>query len=307
MKFARFTAILVLIVAAAAPAMAQSRPAGGGVPAGVRAVRDLEYARLDGNVSLRLDLYTPEKAAVPSADGRPAPWALVVWIHGGGWVSGNKNGCPALVLVPKGFAAASIQYRLADAGPFPAQIHDCKGAIRWLRANAAKYNLDANRIGVWGGSAGGHLVALLGTTAGNKELEGTVGGNLDQSSAVQAVCDFFGPADLTPLGDVKFAPGAAGPVTRLLGGPPSEKKELAVLASPVTHVTKDAAPFLIMHGDKDTTVPHHQSELLNEALKKAGVEVTFKTVEGAGHGFGGPEITKTVQDFFDKHLKAPAK
>jgi acetyl esterase/lipase len=297
----------------AVPATGQTRPSSapiaggaprqGNAPPGIRALRNLEYARVDGH-PLALDLYLPEKAAggVGSTGAKPLP--LIVWIHGGGWESGDKSNCPPLALVPKGFAAASIEYRLTGVSPFPAQIHDCKGAIRWLRANAAKYELDPNRIGVWGASAGGHLAALLGTSAGVKELEGTVGGNLECSSRVQAVCDFFGPADLAALAAPGISAGAMGPVTKLLGGPAAEKKDLAALASPVTHVTKEAPPFLIMHGNQDRLVPLQQSQFLQDALRMAGVDSTLMVVNGAGHGFAGPQINAAVETFFAKNLAA---
>ena len=149
--------------------------------------KDLVYAKVDGR-ELKLDVYWDE-----TAEGT---MPLIVCVHGGGWTEGSKDWCPALRMVKSGYVAASINYRLSQHAPFPAQIHDCKAAIRWLRAHAKDYHIDPKRIGVWGGSAGGHLVALLGTTGGNKELEGSVGGNMEQSSRVQAVCDFFGPTDL---------------------------------------------------------------------------------------------------------------
>ena len=155
-------------------------------------------------------------------------------------------------LAAKGYAVASINYRLSQHAVFPAQIEDCKAAIRWLRANAAKYHLDPDHIGVWGASAGGHLVALLGTTGSVKELEGK-GGNLDQSSRVQCVVDWFGPTDLATMGGSHDKPGS--PESRLIGGPVQENKEKARKASPLTYVSKDSAPFLIMHGDQDNTVP----------------------------------------------------
>ena len=149
--------------------------------------------------------------------------------------------------------------------------------------------------------AGGHLVAMLGTSGDVKELEGDLG-NPGISSRVQAVCDFCGPTDFTVID--KFPNGAVKPVTQLLGGPVAENLEKAKTANPITYITKDDPPFLIMHGDQDRTVPVNQSELLNEALKKAGVWVEFEPVKGGGHGFGGPEITKTVNEFFDEKLKA---
>jgi acetyl esterase/lipase len=309
LALAAFAALFALPAAGqtqpADPPKGTRAPGQGSGPLGAHALRNLEYARVDGR-PLALDLYWLDKpgGAANAAGGRPLP--LIVWIHGGGWESGDKNNCPALFMVPKGFAAASIQYRLTDTACFPAQIHDCKGAIRWLRANAGKYNIDPNRIGVWGSSAGGHLAALLGVSANVKELEGTVGGNLQYSSRVQAVCDFFGPADLMPLTAAGVSSGALGPVSKLLGGPPADKKDLAALASPVTHASKNAPPFLIMHGDRDTLVPLSQSQALQDALKKAGADSTLVVAKGAGHGFGGPQISATVEAFFAKHLLAAA-
>ena len=197
---------------------------------------------------------------------------------------------------------ASINYRLSQHAVFPAQIEDCKAAIRWLRANAAKYHLDPDHIGVWGASAGGHLVAMLGTTAGVKDLEGA-GGNLDQSSRVQCVVDWFGPSDLVTIGARHYDPNS--PESRLIGGPVQENQEKARKASPVTYVTKDSAPFLIMHGDQDNVVPLGQSEELATALKKVGAEVHFVVIEGNGHGgpgFGSPDRRRLIEDFFARHL-----
>lgn len=278
----------------------QQRRAAQSVPDGVKVIRDLEYAKA-GQKSLQLDIYVPEKT-----DG---PRPLVVWIHGGAWRAGNRDRCPAARLVPRGYVAASITYRLSQEAIFPAQIHDCKAAIRWLRANAEKYGIDPDRIGVWGSSAGGHLVALLGTSGDVKELEGELG-NLNQSSRVQAVCDFFGPTDFTKMdaaGSQMNHDAPKSPESLLVGGAIQENPEKVARANPITYVSKDDPPFLIMHGDKDPLVPHNQSELLEAALKKAGVDVTFHTVKGAGHGFGGPEINKRVDAFFDKYLKSTAR
>jgi acetyl esterase/lipase len=273
------------------------------MPDGVKILRDIEYARV-GDKSLLLDIYMPEKTT--------GPLPLIVWIHGGAWQVGSKNGCPAVRLVPQGYIAASLNYRLSQEAPFPAQIEDCKGAIRFLRASAAKYSIDPNRIGVWGGSAGGHLVALLGTTGDIKELEGNVGGNLDQSSRVQAVVDFFGPANLGKMLN-RFGPAASadanGPVIRLLGPDLKSAREMAPKASPVTYARKENAPFLIVHGDKDLAVPISQSETLRDALKAAGVDVEMHVLKGAGHGFQGADAetaNKYVANFFAKQLKGTA-
>ncbi len=224
-------------------AAAQERTAPPKLREGVKVLRNLQYVE-GGHERNRLDLYLPEKA-----EGR---LPLVVWIHGGAWRGGSKDDVPALPLVGKGYAVASINYRLSQHAVFPAQIEDCKAAIRWLRANAAKYHLDPDHIGVWGASAGGHLVALLGTTGGVKDLEGN-GANLDQSSRVQCVIDWFGPTELTTMGEQGDKPGS--PVALLIGGLVQENREKARKASPLTYVSKDSAPFLIMHGDKDNLVP----------------------------------------------------
>lgn len=261
--------------------------------------RDLEYVQ-GGHERHRLDLYLPKKA-----DG-PAP--VIVWVHGGAWLGGSKEGGgPALPLVGKGYAVASINYRLSHHAIFPAQIEDCKSAIRWLRANAKKYNLDSDHIGVWGASAGGHLAALLGTSGDVKELEGE-SGRSDLSSRVQAVVDWFGPTDMTKMGGSHDGPKS--PEARLLGGPVQENKRKAARANPITYVTKDDPPFLVLHGDKDPTVPFSQSELLVAALSKAGLDVKFRPIKGGGHGgrdFQSVEIRKLIEEFFDRHLKNGSK
>ena len=265
-----------------------------GLPAGARALRDLEYVA-GGHERQKLDLYLPAEGA-----NRP----VIVWVHGGAWQGGSKERCPALPFLRQGYAVASVNYRLSQHALFPAQLEDCKAALRWLRAHAKQYQLDPDRFGVWGASAGGHLVALLGTTGGVKEFDR--GDNLEFSSRVQAVCDFFGPTDLTQMS--KFPSqmdhdAPTSPESRLLGGPVQDNKDKAARANPITYVSKDAPPFLIMHGDNDQLVPLNQSELLHAALTKVGAEVTFQVIKGAGHGFGGPEINRMVSEFFAKHLQ----
>jgi acetyl esterase/lipase len=288
-----WTLALVGLLASAACAFAQPN-----LPEGVKALRDLEYVK-NGHERQKLDLYLPEKA-----DG---PLPVIVWVHGGAWQTGSKAGGPAIPFAAKGYAVASVGYRLSQHAAFPAQIEDCKTAIRWLRANAKKYNLDPDHFGAWGASAGGHLVALLGTTGGLKELEGK-DGNPDESSKVQCVVDWFGPTDFRNLGPRGDA--ATGPVAQLLGGAPNTEKEKAALASPLAHVHKGDPPFLIMHGDKDPLVPLRQSEELADALKKAGVPVTLVKLEGAGHGgkeFQTEESRKQIAEFFDRYLKGGDK
>jgi acetyl esterase/lipase len=267
------------------------------LPPGVKALKDLEYGRASGKAML-LDLYLPEKA------DKPLP--LIIWIHGGAWLGGSKdNPSPALRFTANGYAVAQVGYRLSQEAKFPAQIKDCKAAVRWLRANAAKYNLDPDKFAAWGSSAGGHLVALLGTSGGVAAWEGT-GNDLKTSSRVQAVVDWFGPTDFLRIGDAESdlrhnAPDS--PESRLIGGALLENKDKAAAASPVTYVSKDAPPFLIMHGDRDRTVPFNQSELLYAALKKAGVDATLVPMKGAGHGFGGVEALTPVEEFLKRCLK----
>jgi acetyl esterase/lipase len=302
MKKSPFSVAVLAVVLAwtsAAAAPPSKRPAAKPAEA-VKVLRNLQYVP-GGHERNRLDLYLPEnpKGRLP----------VIVWVHGGAWMAGSKEDCPAASWPAKGCAVASINYRLSQHALFPAQIEDCKAAIRWLRANAAKYHLDPDHIGAWGPSAGGHLVALLGTTADVKEWDRR-GGNLDQSSRVQCVIDWFGPTELTTMGVEGDPPGS--PVALLIGGPAPQNKEKARKASPLTYVNKNAAPFLIMHGDKDDIVPLRQSELLAAALKKAGVEIKLQVIKGNGHGgpgFSTPESQKLIEAFLAKHLlrKPPAK
>jgi acetyl esterase/lipase len=273
------------------------------LPAGTREFRDLVYGPHNKDDRNSLDLF------VPKSD-RPLP--LVLWVHGGAWQGGSKNpGNPAMRLLERGYAVAATNYRLSQHATFPAQIEDCKAAVRYLRANAEKYNLDPGAFGVWGSSAGGHLVALLGTAGDVKELEGD-GENRCTPSRVQAVADFYGPTDLTKMAaqsgpNSKIdhdAPNA--PEAKLLGGPVQQNKEKAARANPITYVSKDDPPFLIVHGDADPVVPLGQSELLHAALKKAGVESELVVIKGGGHGgagFGTPENQDKIAAFFDRHLK----
>ncbi len=269
--------VILLTVAASALSLAgQALPAAGG-----KVLKDLPYGKPDSKAQV-LDLYLPDKT-----DG-PAP--VIVYVHGGGWEGGSKDNPMARGMTARGYAVASVEYRFSQEAVFPAQLHDCKAAVRWLRAHAKEYNLDGGRIGTWGDSAGGHLVALLGTSGGVKELEGDVGGNLDQSSRVQAVADWFGPTDFAATSDWlrtdpppqlnKDQQYAVGVMSKLLGGPLRDERKQAAVASPITYVSKDAPPFLILHGDKDPLVAVSQSTTFAEALKKAGVDVTLKIYPG---------------------------
>jgi acetyl esterase/lipase len=273
--------------------------------------KDLAYVT-QGSSSQTLDLYAPKKAKnVP----------LIVWIHGGAFLFGSKEGSPLepipLHLLLEGYAVASINYRLSPEAVFPAQLEDCKAAIRWLRAHADEFGTDPNRIGVWGASAGGHLAALLGTTG---EVRGfDVGENLGYSSCVQAVCDFYGPTDFLrmdahrlPDGQIHDAPDS--PESKLVGAPIQDNPDKVRRVNPITYASKGAPPFLIVHGILDRLVPFNQSQLLTDALEAVGTPVQFHPVEVGGHGqyfgagggcglYADPEVAPMVKAFFATYLK----
>ncbi len=255
---------------------------------------DVKYCTMDG-VELKMDVYYPSENS-----GR---FAVTMYVHGGGWSSGDKSKGAGGLEIPElqkaGFLVVSVNYRLAPEYQFPAMIEDVKCAVRYLRAHANEYNLDPNRIGVFGGSAGGHLVSMLGTTDESAGFD--VGEYLDRSSRVQAVVDMFGPADLT----VDFE-GGGETVRRAFGD-----FDFA-LASPVTYVTADDPPFLILHGEEDSLVPIEQSEELLAKLQAAGVPAELVPVANAGHGFkpvGGEispsreEISQMIVSFFEERLR----
>ena len=265
----------------------------------VKEIKDIEFAKIKDH-SLKLNLYLPEKAKES---------ALVVWIHGGGWQKGSKNNCKVKWLTEHGYSVASISYRLSQIAKFPAQLHDCKGAIRWLRANSSKYGYKTNHIVVAGSSAGGHLAALIGTTSGNQRLEGDVGGNLNQRSSVSAIIDYYGATDFILRS--KTQPSRANEigsvVYNLLGGGADKKVELAKLASAAYHVTKDDPPLLIFHGDKDNTVLIDQSEAITKVYKSKGLSVQMNVLSGKKHGgadFYQGENRQRVLKFLDKVLRA---
>jgi len=263
--------------------------------------RDLTYCVANG-VPLKLDAHYPAEAS--------GPLPVAMYVHGGGWHGGDKKGGAGSLdfeeLLSRGYLVISVNYRLAPRYVFPAMIEDVKCAVRHLRATADRYGLDPERIGVWGSSAGGHLVSLLGVADESAGFEGT-GGYPDQSSRVQAVVEMFGPADLS----VMFSGSTRTTLTTAFGAT-SADDEILKLASPVTWISPDDPPFLLLHGEKDRLVPVEQSELLYEQLVEAGVPATFVVVKNAGHGFkpeGGAiqptrqEISEMVGDFFDEHVK----
>lgn len=263
---------------------------------------DVVFAEVDGQ-KLPLNLYLPKNADATNARRPP----LVVFIHGGSWRAGSYKTCPVDYLAEAGFAVASIEYRFTNIAKFPAQIHDCKAAVRWLRANAEKYGYDATRIGVAGSSAGGHLAVLLGTSGDVADLEGDVGDNKDQSSRVQAVVDFYGPTDFVLRGKTHPARANApdSGTFQLLGGAAVDDDARARRASGVAYVSPDDPPLLIFHGDKDKTVYLDQSESLRDAYQKQKLPVELIVVAGGGHGgaafHSGPNRERVVA-FLKKHL-----
>lgn len=259
--------------------------------------KDIQYAEVNGR-KLLVDIYLP---------ANPDPY-LIVWIHGGAWHSGSKES-PPFGLLPAGYALASVDYRLSVEAPFPAQAYDIKAAIRYLRANAKKYGYHSDKIIIWGSSAGGHLAALIGTTNGDKDLEGNEGNNLEQSSSVQAIIDFYGPTNFTTILSQSTPHGLsvrAPALALLLGKPLEDAKELARQASPVLQVDPSDPPLLIMHGDQDIQVPVNQSLELEGVYQKNNLMVQLEIVHGAGHGgplFDDAKHTAIVREFLSRILK----
>jgi acetyl esterase/lipase len=255
----------------------------------------IEYSNPDDQ-HLQLDMARPE------GEG---PFPAVLCIHGGGFRAGTRDGYDGLIkkLAKHGYVAVTVTYRLAPKYQFPAAIYDVKAAVRWLRANAAKYHIDPDRIGVTGGSAGGHLAQFLGVTGGVKEFEGD-GGNAEQSSRVACVVNFYGPSDFTK--SYGKSVDAAEVLPLFLGGNLEQARKKHIQASPLYWVTPDAAPTLCVHGTKDQYVAFEQAEWIVDKLKAAGVEAELLPMVGSMHGFKG-EVEEKAEaamiEFFDKHLK----
>jgi acetyl esterase/lipase len=256
----------------------------------------IEYSNPDEQ-HLQLNLARPK-----TGDG---PFPTVLCIHGGGFRAGTRDGYDGLCiqLAQRGYVAATMTYRLSPKFKFPAAVHDTKAAVRWLRANAATYKINPEKIGVTGGSAGGHLAQFLAVTAHVPEFEGN-GGNPEQSSNVACVVNFFGPSDFTK--SYGKSVDAAVVLPMWLGGNLDTARELHIRASPLNWVTPDAAPTLCIHGTEDKYVAYEQAVWLTDRLKAAGVEADLLTLQGAGHGFKGADAKRADQalfDFFDRHLK----
>ena len=261
-------------------------------------MRDIEYARV-GDHTLKFDLHLPL--------GRPRS-PLIVWVHGGAWRSGSKKDVPISKLVGNGYAIASVDYRLSTEAKFPAQSHDIKAAIRFLRAHSDEWKVSSRKIVVAGDSAGAHLAALVGVSNGNAELEGTVGNDLKQSSDVQGIISFYGAADLTTILQQSTPHGLSVRIPALellLGDMPTNVPTLARLASPVFHVDAKDPPLLLLHGDQDPQMPINQSLELCGAYEKVKAPVQFEVVHGAAHGgkmFYDEERLEIVKRFLRRHF-----
>lgn len=271
-------------------------------PEGIEIRWDLDYVG-GGNSRQTLDLLQPEKR-----QGEALP--LIVFVHGGGWKSGSKErGLSRLIpFVQSGnYVGATINYRLTGEASWPAQIYDCKAAIRFLRGKADEFGIDPSKIAVWGTSAGGHLVSMLGASGGVKELEGDLGDHDDQSSKVTCVVNYFGPSNFLTMVKQKSAidrgPKKKYPEALLIGGAVQNLEKVARQASPVTWISKDDPPFLTVHGTKDPLVPFAQGEEIHLKLQNSGVDSTLVPVVGAGHGFKDPKVDKHLAAFLAKHLR----
>ncbi|MBN1429195.1 MAG: alpha/beta hydrolase [Anaerolineae bacterium] len=286
------------------------------------------YVDSDGKrQSLLLDLYLPRWDTVPNPP-------LLVYIPGGGWLTGSRQECPGAMIARQGFALACIDYRHTDVAHFPTQIQDVKAAIRWLRSSAGQYHFDGDHIGAWGTSAGGHLSALLGTSQGVPELEGTSGVQ-GVSSAVQAVADWYGPTDFNrlplafnedvylPVPDEFWAKynerpyyGITLAVTLFMGGAVWKHQDRVAQANPITWVDPSDPPFFVFHGEPDNVVPVNQSDMLVGSLQANGVPVEYYRPPDRGHSWAdagsaefSPTLVNMVLDFFTRYLKPqpPAK
>lgn len=269
---------------------------------------DLEYATVDDR-TLMLDLYLPQQSSGEVLD-QEIP--LIVWVHGGAWRAGSRKNVPIADLVNQGFAIASVDYRLSSQAPFPAQVHDIKGAVRWLRNGSATYGFDPEQVVIAGASAGGHLASLVGVTGGVANLEGSVGNHPELSSAVAAIVSFYGASNLETILDQSTPHGLNVRIPALqllLRAQPDQNPEIAKQASPVSHVDGDDPPLLLIHGDQDPQMPINQSHELQGAYDRAGSEATFDVVHGGEHGgkqFYNPERLNRVATFLRAALEERA-
>ena len=306
----RIAVISFLVLFFALPCKAQSKEAD---VSGIKnKYIDLPYASL--SESQKLDIYLPENSV--------GPFPVILSVHGGGFMAGDKRDKqvePMLNGLKRGYAVVAINYRLSGEAIWPAQIHDCKAAVRWIKANAQKYSLDADHIVAWGGSAGGHLSSILGTSAGVEKLEGSELGNAGKSSRIQAVVDWFGPTDFLKMDEQLKESGSINPMihsiptspeSSLLGRNIEDVPTLVKEADPGTYVSTDDPPFFIQHGTEDNLVPYQGSVLLARQLGKVlGAEkVLLELFPATGHGNGPAFFTNTnidkIFNFIDRYLKS---
>jgi acetyl esterase/lipase len=288
------TPMMIGVLSLFSPVFAQET-----VPAGVEFEKNIEYSNPDDQ-HLQLNMARPKDGA--------GPFPAVICIHGGGFRAGTResfNGL-CLQLAERGYVALTVSYRLAPKYQFPAAVYDVKAAVRWMRANAEKYQIDPDRIGTTGGSAGGHLAQFLGVTSGVSKFEGD-GGNAEYSSSVKCVVNFYGPSDFTKSYDASV--DAKDVLPLFLGGNLEQERHRHIESSPLYWVTPEAAPTLFVHGTKDAYVAHEQAEWIVERMKAADVEATLMTIEDGDHGFrtSSPDVKEKIEnarfEFFEKHLK----
>jgi acetyl esterase/lipase len=281
----------------------------GPVPAAGPQRTELTFARVN-DAPLLLDLYLPERRARAGCSSPPAstPVGLIIWVHGGAWRGGSRASVDLAGMTARGWAVASVDYRLSPVARFPAQAHDIKAAIRFLRAHAADYGYPSSRFVIAGSSAGGHLAALVGVSNAERQLEGNVGSDLSVSSDVQAVVSLYGASNLTSILTQSSPHGLSVRVPALellLGGQPDSVPELTRLASPVFHVDTTDPPLLLLHGDQDNQMPIQQSYELEAAYQKLGLAARLVVVRGAGHGgpaFTHPDMLELIDGFLRQQL-----
>ena len=259
---------------------------------------NVEFAKI-GALSLKLDIYLPNGVEEPT---------LIVWVHGGAWRRGSKDNPAILPMVEKGYAVASVDYRLTPVAPFPANVHDIKAAIRYLRARTDLYGYKKEGFVISGSSAGGHLAALVGVSNGQTDLEGKVGNHLDESSDIAAIVDFYGASNLTTILNQSTPHGLSVRVPALellIGGHPDDLPKMAKLASPVFHVDRDDPPLLLIHGDQDPQMPINQAHELHGVYKDLNLPVKFEVIYGGAHGgkaFFDEERMALVDHFLKSRL-----
>ncbi|MFD1774764.1 alpha/beta hydrolase [Paenibacillus rhizophilus] len=276
----------------------------------VQLIPNIEFSNVEGtSLKLNLLVYRDPMDELFGREGNKETYSLIIYLQGSGWGWTEQNiyaFIPQLTdFVKQGYVVASVQYRGSGEALFPGQLQDVKAAVRFLKANASKYNINPEKIGVWGDSSGGHLALLLALTEGIEEFTGDRE-HLEESSQVQAIVDWFGPTDLLSMSQYPSRldhDSPHSPESKLVGGAIQEHKDKAKKASPSQYVHPDAPPILMMHGDQDDVVPYEQSLEFLKTMRQAGNDITLYKITGGGHfGFTQPHTLDVVKDFFHKHL-----